>query len=220
MLSSSEENYLKVIYKLAERESVPVSTNAIAEQLTTTPASVSDMIRKLNDKGLLHYARYKGVRLSDEGKKVARNLIRKHRLWEVFLVQTLGMRWDEIHEIAEQLEHINSNLLVQRLDEFLGFPKTDPHGDFIPDGEGYMPAREEILLSSLESGQSGCIIGVLNDKADFLQYLSSLNLELSSPFIVIDKRNYDKSIVLRLMNKNEITLSNLAASSLIVELAD
>jgi DtxR family transcriptional regulator, Mn-dependent transcriptional regulator len=128
----SEENYLKAIYHLSKEEDESVSTNALAERLETTAASVSDMLKKLAKKELIEYKKYQGVNISEKGKRVALQIIRKHRLWEVFLVEKLSFNWDEVHEIAEQLEHIDSPTLVKRLDEFLGYPKFDPHGDPIP----------------------------------------------------------------------------------------
>ena len=132
MQSFTEENYLKIIYHLSN-QSNPVETNAIAEKIQTKAASVTDMLKKLADKGLLNYVKYQGVTLTAIGNLTAINIVRKHRLWEVFLVNKLNFKWDEVHEVAEELEHIKSKLLVERLDKFLGHPKVDPHGDPIPD---------------------------------------------------------------------------------------
>ncbi|MBO6763226.1 MAG: metal-dependent transcriptional regulator, partial [Roseivirga sp.] len=136
MYSLSEENYLKAIYHLSNHGQDSVNTNAIAEEMKTAPASVSDMIRKLSKKKLVDYQKYRGVNISTKGKDIALKVIRKHRLWEVFLVEKLNFHWDEVHEIAEQLEHIQSPVLISKLDEFLDFPKHDPHGDPIPDDDG------------------------------------------------------------------------------------
>jgi len=138
-ISFTEENYLKVIHRLSEATSEDISTNAVAELMQTKAASVTDMLRKLADKGWVNYQKYQGVRLSPAGEKIALSIVRKHRLWEVFLVDKMGFNWDEVHEIAEQLEHIESDELVQKLDAYLGFPKTDPHGDPIPNKEGILP---------------------------------------------------------------------------------
>ena len=146
-LSYAEENYLKAILKLSGSPDGTVSTNAIAAQLDTSAASVTDMLKKLSDKELITYQRYKGASLTDDGQRIATTLVRKHRLWEVFLVQSLGMTWDEVHEIAEELEHIQSDRLIDRLDHFLGHPKFDPHGDPIPNAQGKYTLRAQIPLT-------------------------------------------------------------------------
>ena len=156
----SEENYLKAIYHLSTEEEETVSTNSLAERLQTTAASVSDMLKKLAKKELIEYKKYQGVNISEKGKRVALQIIRKHRLWEVFLVEKLSFNWDEVHEIAEQLEHIDSPILVKRLDEFLGYPKFDPHGDPIPDERGEFQAMPQITLSEMAPNQSGLLVGV------------------------------------------------------------
>ena len=134
--STAEENYLKAIFKITEKEGKTATTNAIAAALNTTAASVTDMLKRLAEKDLINYEKYRGVQLSSGGEQIATILIRKHRLWEVFLVNKLGFAWDEVHELAEQLEHIQGEALVERLDEYLGRPQFDPHGDPIPDAEG------------------------------------------------------------------------------------
>ena len=141
MLSLVEENYLKAIYHLSEEGREQVSTNAIADAIQTKPASVSDMIQKLDRKGVIEYTKYQGVKVTDNGREAALKVIRKHRLWEVFLVEQLNFHWDEVHEVAEQLEHIKSPLLIERLDAFLGYPKVDPHGDPIPDAQGVIRSK-------------------------------------------------------------------------------
>src|SRR6478752_3743676 len=146
LLSLTEENYLKAIYHLSEDGTIDVSTNAISDALNTKPASVSDMLKKLSQKEVINYIKYQGVSLTPSGRKIALQIIRKHRLWEVFLVEKLKFNWDEVHEIAEQLEHIQSNLLIERLDEFLGFPPFDPHGDPIPNERGEMKAKKHTPL--------------------------------------------------------------------------
>ena len=159
MQSYTEENYLKVIYHLSEI-SHPVQTNAIADRIQTKAASVTDMIKKLSEKELVHYVKYQGVTLTEKGKLTAINIVRKHRLWEVFLVDKLNFKWDEVHEVAEELEHIQSNLLIERLDEFLDFPKVDPHGDPIPDKNGNFAEMTFTKLSKLKNGDKGNITGV------------------------------------------------------------
>jgi len=159
-ISEAEENYLKAIFKISEKEDRPVSTSAIAAEMNTSAASVTDMIKKLSEKALVLHEKYRGVVLTDAGSGIAKKLIRKHRLWEVFLVNKLDFSWDEVHAIAEQLEHIHSDRLIERLDDFLGFPRFDPHGDPIPDAEGNMVLRKQVLLSELKEGNSCVIVGV------------------------------------------------------------
>ena len=135
-MTFSEENYLKTIYHLTTASDAEVSTNAIAEKMETKASSVTDMLKKLAEKGLINYKKYQGVSLTQDGKLAAKMSVRKHRLWEVFLVEKLGFSWDEVHDIAEQLEHIKSEKLINKLDDFLDNPTEDPHGDPIPDREG------------------------------------------------------------------------------------
>ena len=161
MNSFTEENYLKEIFKLMEQQGTDVSTNSIAEKLGTKAASVSDMLKKLSDKKLINYQKYQGVSLSPKGKKVALGIIRNHRLWEVFLVEKLNFKWDEVHEMAEELEHINSKEMVQRLDKYLGFPKFDPHGDPIPDGNGKIGTQKSRILSQLNLNKSATQLNAL-----------------------------------------------------------
>ena len=177
-LSYVEENYLKAILKLSGTPDGVVSTNAIAAQLSTSAASVTDMLKKLSDKDLIAYQRYKGASLTSEGQRIATHLVRKHRLWEVFLVQALGMTWDEVHDIAEQMEHIQSDRLIESLDKFLGFPKFDPHGDPIPNAEGKYTVRAQVPLSKLTEGQQGIVIGVREDETAFLKHLNERALLL------------------------------------------
>ena len=194
MLSQTEENYLKCIYKLSLDGDKGVSTNSISAAINTTAASVTDMLKKLAEKGLLDYIKYRGVKLTDEGLGQAVALIRKHRLWESFLADTLKMGWDEVHDIAEQLEHIKSARLIQRLDEFLGFPKFDPHGDPIPDQYGHYTERPQILLSQLIVGESGVIVGVKDHTKEFLQYLAGRKLILGSVITIVSINSNDRSI--------------------------
>jgi DtxR family transcriptional regulator, Mn-dependent transcriptional regulator len=168
MLTYTEENYLKAIYHLSDHGKSEVSTNAISDSLKTKPASVSDMLRKLSDKNVINYIKYQGVTLTAKGKKEALQIIRKHRLWEVFLVEKLKFNWDEVHEIAEQLEHIQSKLLIKRLDEFLGFPQHDPHGDPIPNEDGEMTPKKQVSLSEVRVGSQGIVMGLKETSPLFL----------------------------------------------------
>lgn len=193
MFSTTEENYLKAIFKITERTQKAASTNSIAEKLKTSAASVTDMLKRLSEKELINYEKYKGVTLTASGIKVAIHLIRKHRLWEVFLVKKLYFSWDEVHDIAEQLEHIKSVELVNRLDNFLGNPKFDPHGDPIPNAEGKFTLRNQVSLDQFTIGEEGTLVGVKEHDKDFLQFLDKLEIGLGSQLKVVDKNNFDHS---------------------------
>ena len=208
MYSQTEENYLKVIYMLARTNKGSASTNAIADYLDTKASSVTDMIKKLADKKLINYKKYHGSSLTKKGEELALKIIRKHRLWEVFLVEKLHFKWDEVHIIAEQLEHVQSADLTQRLDEFLGYPKFDPHGDPIPDATGKIDHLEEKrLLSELNESATGIVVGVVDTSASFLRHLEQLNLSLGTKIKVKSVFDFDKSMIVLLDNKMEHTLS-------------
>jgi DtxR family Mn-dependent transcriptional regulator len=197
MLTYSEENYLKAIYKLQEKGSVKINTNSIASLLETKAASVTDMLQKLAEKKLVNYERYQGVSLTASGKKAAITVIRKHRLWELFLVSKLGFNWDEVHEIAEQLEHIQSEQLVKKLYAFLGKPKYDPHGDPIPDENGNFHSKNTFPLSTAEKNEKLVISGVIDHRTDFLQYLDRNNLSLGKIIFIKEITEYDRSMQLQ-----------------------
>ncbi len=216
-LSFTEENYLKAIFSLESEKKKGVTTNAIAEKLNTKASSVTDMIKKLSDKKLVNYAPYQGVVLSKEGKKVAVNTIRKHRLWEVFLVQKLKFGWEEVHEIAEQLEHIHSADLTNRLDAFLDFPKVDPHGDPIPDKNGHIqPLTENILLSECKKSTKGIISGVNDISSDFLKYLHQQGLTLGASLKIVQLFDFDLSMEIEINNKKKITISELVTKNIYI----
>lgn len=204
MLSFTEENYLKAIFKIAEKDKKPAGTNAIAAVLKTSAASVTDMLKRLSEKGYINYQKYRGVSLSSQGSKIAINLIRKHRLWESFLVEKLGFTWDKVHVIAEEMEHIQSQELVNKLDEFLGFPKFDPHGDPIPNADGKFTLRVQILLSTMRKGEKGIVLGVKEDGDEFLRYLNSKNIQLGTEIEILEKNEYDKSYTLLIDNKEHL----------------
>ncbi|MBK8554284.1 MAG: metal-dependent transcriptional regulator [Lewinellaceae bacterium] len=217
MLSQVEENYLKSIFKITEKEGKPASTNAIAGDLQTTAASVTDMLKRLSEKTLIHYEKYKGVQMSDKGLTIATQLVRRHRLWEVFLVEKLEFAWDEVHDLAEQLEHIHGNSLIDRLDAFLGNPRFDPHGDPIPDAQGRWTRRKQILLSALEPGEKGIVSGVENHSPEFLQYLDQLGLVLHTQITLRERFPYDQSVRIRTDDGRELSLSEKVAANLYVE---
>ena len=213
--SYSEENYLKIIYHLSQKSSGTVQTNTIAENMGTKPASVTDMLKKLADKQLIDYIKYQGVTLTAKGKLTAVSIVRKHRLWEVFLVDTLQFKWDEVHDIAEELEHINSDLLVDRLDEFLGHPKTDPHGDPIPDKDGNFHAPKLAKLNELQRGNTGMIVGVSEHSSAFLKHLEKLGLTLGKEIELIEVTDYDGSVELMLENK-KVNISREVAKHILI----
>lgn len=216
VLSLAEQNYIKAIYHLSEAGNKEVSTNAIAEVLKTKPASVSDMIGKLANKKAVVYKKYQGVNLSEEGKKEALRIIRKHRLWEVFLVDKLKFNWDEVHDVAEQLEHIDSPLLIKRLDEFLGYPKYDPHGDPIPDESGEFKAKPQFPLSELAIQNSGIIVAVNDSSSVFLQYLDKIGAYLGAKIKVQSIEEFDGSMEIVIDNKKTIFISRSAAENILV----
>lgn len=217
MASESVENYLKCIYALEQIEKGGVSTNAIAERLNTKASSVTDMLKKLKSKGLANYKKYHGARLSPKGRKLAIGIIRRHRLWEVFLVDKLAYGWEEVHEIAEQLEHINSEELSDRLDQFLGYPRFDPHGDPIPDNNGKIrDEREKLPLSALEEGAKVVVIGVTDSSADFLKYLDDMQLQLGARIEVKSIYAFDRSMSLNVSGQ-ERTVSHLVSTNILVE---
>ena len=218
MPSHTGENYLKAIYKLAEAEpeTTGVSTNRIAAALDTRAASVTDMLRRLADKGLLNYEKYRGVQLTAEGQRLALLTIRKHRLWEVFLVQQLGFSWDEVHEVAEELEHVQSPLLMRRLDSFLGHPALDPHGDPIPAEDGAIRRPVHRLLADLNVGDQGTLAAVKNTSAPFLQYLDKVGLQLGALVEVLDKVTFDNSFEIRVNKERNMLISSEVSRNLFV----
>ncbi|WP_410006481.1 metal-dependent transcriptional regulator [Aequorivita nionensis] len=216
MFTLAEENYLKAIFHLEHEFHGEVSTNAIAESMETKPSSVTDMVQKLGEKKLLTYKRYKGVKLTAEGKKVATNVIRKHRLWEVFLVEKLNFHWDEVHEIAEQLEHIQSEELIIRLDKFLGSPEFDPHGDPIPDKHGVLKRTEKKLLSEIDKNQKGVCVGVKESSPEFLQYLDKKKISIGTKITVLGKEFFDGSMIIQ-VGREQFFISHKIAENLYVQ---
>ena len=216
MFSQSEENYIKAIYHLEMNSEGGISTNSIAKKLETKASSVTDMIRKLSDKDLVIYKKYQGVTLTELGKKTAANIVRKHRLWEVFLVEKLNFSWDEVHDVAEQLEHIKSPKLIHQLDALLGFPTHDPHGDPIPDASGNINPIEKFLLSTLQENESGICVGVEDSSAGFLQYLDKKGIELGKKITILEKEDFDNSLSIQIDGK-EISISNKISNNLYIK---
>ncbi|GAB3639420.1 metal-dependent transcriptional regulator [Spirosoma arcticum] len=216
MQSFTEENYLKTIYYLATRQAGEVSTNALAEMTATKAASVTDMLRKLSDKQLIHYKKYQGVRLTEEGERLALQVIRRHRLWEVFLVEKLGFGWDAVHEIAEELEHVRSAELVSRLDTFLGCPQFDPHGDPIPTPTGDMPETGYRKLSDAATGENVRLMAVLEHSTEFLQHLDHSDLTLGCTVTVSEINAFDKSVLVTIDSGRAVFVSYEVAKNLLV----
>lgn len=219
MLSYTEENYLKTIYQLESFSHGKVNTNAISEKLATAPATVTDMLQKLAEKKIVNYQKYYGVNLTSIGKKRAVNIIRKHRLWELFLYEKLNFDWDEVHEIAEQLEHIQSDKLVQKLYTYLGNPKTDPHGDPIPDEKGNFPELNTIQLNRIEIKKEAVIVGVNDHRPDFLQYLQKIGLNIGRKLSILSIVAFDQSMDIMIDGrKSAIHISADAAKNIMVNL--
>ena len=216
MFTQAEENYLKTILSISLKNDGRISTNEIANEIGTSPASVSDMFKKLQEKKLIKYKKYQGVSLTKKGRKNATNILRKHRLWETFLVNTLNFSWDEVHIIAEQLEHIQSEKLIDELDDFLDKPKFDPHGDPIPSKEGKIPLSDFKSLNELKVGDKGIIMGVKLDKKSFLQYLNQIKIQIGVEIKIINKVNFDKSMEVKTKYKT-FFLSNDVSKNLLIK---
>lgn len=216
MYTLAEENYLKTIFHLEQESGKEVSTNAIAETMETKASSATDMIQRLADKGLINYRKYKGARLSDQGSKVAIQVVRKHRLWEVFLVEKLNFQWDEVHHIAEQLEHVHSVELTNRLDAFLDFPSYDPHGDPIPDKHGVIKTASKKLLSELRKGNTGQLVGVRETSTEFLQFLDKRAIAIGATIKVLGREFFDGSMVIQ-VKKEQFFISKKIAENLYIQ---
>ena len=216
MLTTSEENYLKTIYNLSESGKNQVSTNSVSKFLKTKPSSVTDMIKKLSAKKLLYHKKYKGTNISSNGKKLAIQIIRKHRLWEVFLFEKLDFKWDEVHKIAEELEHITNEKLIDKLDKYLKYPKIDPHGDPIPNKDGKINIKPKIKLSNLLINNK-CIVSKVNDEdGNLLEYLNKIKIHIGSKIKVFDIIEFDKSIEIEIDSKNKVFISNRVAENILV----
>jgi DtxR family Mn-dependent transcriptional regulator len=214
--TTAEENYLKAIWKL-ESEGLHASTNAISERLKTKPASVTDMLKKLTEKKLLHYQSHRGAKLTSEGKKISLSIVRRHRLWESFLVEKLKFPWHEVHDIAEELEHISNPSLIERLDSYLGQPKTDPHGDPIPDKEGIIKEQKQTPLSALPTNQPARIAAVSDRNNDLLELLTHKKIQIGTGLKVVKRFSFDGSAEIQLKGRNQkITVSAQLADSIFI----
>ncbi|MEP7269313.1 MAG: metal-dependent transcriptional regulator [Saprospiraceae bacterium] len=217
MASQTVENYIKTIYLLTEMDGASATTSALSEKLDTTAASVTDMLKKLAEQNLIKYIKYKGVKLNQDGKNMALQLIRKHRIWETFLHEKLNISWDSIHDIAEQLEHVKSDILIDKLDTMLNYPKYDPHGDPIPDASGKLTYRLQKPLNQSLSGEKLRIVGVKDHKPNFLKYLDSIPLAIDQVIEVKEIIEFDHSIQIKVDQENVWTLSEQAAENILVK---
>jgi DtxR family Mn-dependent transcriptional regulator len=214
--STSEENYIKAVYRLQRKENA-VSTNELAHELKTKPASVTDMLKKLKIKKLIHYQPYQGVRLTQEGSKVALGIIRRHRLWEFFLAEKLKFTWDEVHEVAEELEHVSNKNLIDKLDEFLGFPRVDPHGDPIPDAQGRIESAKKISLTELPENKMATVCNVTDQSSSILELLEHKKIAIGTRLEIKKRFGFDESIEIRIGRHPAFTISKQLAENIFVQ---
>lgn len=214
-LTIAEEDYIKGIYHLQQENSV-VTTNLLANELQTKPASVTDMMLKLQSKNLIDYERYKGFKLNINGNKVALNIIRRHRLWEYFLVNKLGFAWDEVHPIAEELEHVSSTTLIDKLDKYLEHPQIDPHGDPIPDEKGKIIEIKQISLFDIEEGKMVTVSSVSNQTPEMLELLRHYKIGIGTALKITKRFEFDGSLELTISKKNTCIISGLVAKNIFV----
>ena len=215
MITRSEENYIKAILSINLEKNSIVSTNEIAKILETSAASVTEMIKKLQDKKLVIYEKYKGVKLSKAGRIKAFEILRKHRLWETFLVNKLDFSWGEVHDVAEQLEHIKSEKLTDKLDHFLNYPKFDPHGEPIPTKSGIIPSTKRLTLSEMKINSKGIIMGVSLDNKEFLDHLTKISISIGTKIEAIDRIIFDQSMKIKINSKIEHISKEIANNILI-----
>lgn len=216
VFSAAEENYIKAIWKL-QKDNTNVTTNALSEALRTKPASVTDMLKRLKDKNILNYLPYYGVQLNAEGQQAALLIIRRHRLWEYFLAEKLKFDWDAVHPLAEELEHINSPELTNRLDAYLGYPQMDPHGDPIPNIEGQMPVTSRIVLADFALNQPAEVSGVLNQSSELLELLKHKKITIGATIKICRRFEFDGSLEIQLQDLPLITLSSYLAQNILVK---
>ena len=213
--STSEENYIKAIFHL-QGSTDNVTTNELANELKTKPASVTDMMKKLKAKKLLNYQRYQGFRLNNEGNKVALSVIRRHRLWEYFLAEKLKFTWDEVHEVAEDLEHVTNKKLIDKLDEYLGFPRVDPHGDPIPDANGKIEVSKKICLTELPLNTTAAVCSVSDQSSEILELLEHKKITLGTKLEIKRKFDFDNSMEIKIRQQPAITISEQLAKNIFV----
>ncbi len=211
----SEENYIKSIYHL-QQDTGMVNTNSLAVEMQTKAASVTDMLKKLSAKKILQYEKYKGFKLTDGGKKVALSVVRKHRLWEYFLVEKLGFEWDKVHDIAEELEHISSNELIERLQKFLGNPSFDPHGDPIPDSNGKIPKLNQINISDLVPNKTAIVSSVTNQSPQMLEMLKHYSISIGTSIKILKQFEFDGSLEIKVFKHPACIISEPIAKNIFV----
>ncbi|MFT3844448.1 MAG: metal-dependent transcriptional regulator [Lacibacter sp.] len=214
--SASEENYIKTIWRLQQSDS-NVTTNELSAELQTKPASVTDMLKRLKEKKILNYEPYYGVKLNSDGRKIALNIVRRHRLWEYFLAEKLGFDWDAVHDIAEELEHVSSPELIERLDQFLGFPKSDPHGDPIPDSKGRIETAANLSLIQLNENQHAIVVNVADQDNALLEMLKQKKIGIGTKLEIKQRFSYDGSVEVKIRNLPLITLSEQLAKNIFVK---
>ena len=214
-LSESEENYIKSIYNLQEKTE-RVNTNSLATFLNTSAASITDMLKKLKGKKLLEYKKYYGFRLNEAGNKEALKIIRRHRLWEFFLVAKLGMEWEKVHDVAEELEHVSSLELINKLDDYLGNPKIDPHGDPIPDEKGKIAVLKQKALKDLPVKQNAIVSSVSNQTTEMMEMLNHYGIGIGSHIKVLKAFEFDGSLQIKIAKKPECIISGMAAQNIFV----
>src|SRR5690606_7339514 len=217
MLTITEENYLKALLHLSASEinHLGVGTNQLATQLNVRPATVNNMVKKLKDKGLVDYKKYGKIFLTSKGKDSAIQVIRKHRLWETFLFTKLDFTWDEVHEVAEQLEHVQSDKLTEKLDKFLNYPQFDPHGDVIPSKNGTFKVEVRKTLADCQPGHVCEVVSVKDNHTDFLQYVGALGIGINSKIEVLDKFNFDGTLSLQI-KENKVSISQKIAENIYI----
>lgn len=216
MGSLTEENYIKTIFALAQPTG-EVFVSDLAKKLSVKQPTINSMVKKLTVKKLVSYAPYQGIRLTEKGKKEALSIIRKHRLAELFLVNVMGLGWEEVHVIAEELEHVNSTRFYQRIDELLDYPKVDPHGEPIPDKNGKMVSKKNISLNEVVEGGTAKIVAVTDDEKSFLDHLNTKGIKIGDSVVLKKRESYDGSILLINKKKMEQTLSHQVAERILIE---
>ena len=216
MQTLSTEDYLKAIYHVSQSSSGAVATPSIAKQIGAKPSSVTDMFKKLSDQNLVKYQKYQGVSLTNEGVKTALRIVRKHRLWESFLVSHLNFNWDEVHQVAEQLEHIQSEKLTNELERFLDYPTHDPHGDPIPNRALFMKTYSKILLTELPVNKEGVCIGVKDNSSGFLRYLDRRQIGIGTTLQVLHREDFDDSLHIQ-AGKSTLMITKKTAENIYVK---
>jgi DtxR family Mn-dependent transcriptional regulator len=216
MQNISKEDYLSAIFKYQD-DNGEIKANIIADKLQISNAAVTDMIKKLSNDGYLIYQKYKGIKLTRDGEEYARNMVRRHRIWEVFLNQIVGIPWDKVHDEAHNLEHSCSDELINRLEEMLDFPEYDPHGDPIPGKDGSIPKQKKsVPLNKLNKNQYGIVARVNDFNNDFLKYISNIGIDLNKKIYIKDILNFDRSMIIAVGEK-EFNISSTIASNIFVE---